>query len=307
MLVSPFAFFRGAAAIMAGDLAGTPRSGLVTQVCGDTHLSNFGVFGSPERRLVFDINDFDETLPGPWEWDVKRLAVSLEVAARDNNFGAVDRREIVRRGVWEYRTAMRTFAPMRNLEIWYASMDVDTRVSELRAVATRKQVKRTEQTLAKARTKDSTHAFSKLTHMVDGEPRIISDPPLIEPIEDLAQGVEADALTEALHDVLRSYRKTLPHDRKALLEQFRLVHVAPKVGGVGSVGTRAWIALMLGRDETDPLFLQIKEAQPSVLEDHVGKSAFSNCGERVVAGQRMMQASSDIFLGWTRIAAGLDG
>jgi uncharacterized protein (DUF2252 family) len=238
---------------------------------------------------------------------VKRLAVSLEVAARDNNFGAVDRREIVRRGVWEYRTAMRSFAPMRNLEVWYTSMDVETRLSELRAVATRKQVKRTEQTLAKARTKDSMHAFSKLTHMVDGEPRIISDPPLIEPIEDLAQGVEAEELTEALHDVLRSFRKTLAHDRKALLEQFRLVHVARKVVGVGSVGTRAWIALMLGRDETDPLFLQIKEAQPSVLEDHVGKSAFANSGERVVAGQRMMQASSDIFLGWTRIAAGLDG
>jgi hypothetical protein len=196
---------------------------------------------------------------------------------------------------------------MRNLEVWYASMDVDSRLSELRAVATRKQVKRTEQTLAKARTRDSMHAFSKLTHMVDGEPRIISDPPLIEPIEDLAHGVEAEQLTESLHDVLRAYRKTLPHDRKALLEQFRLVHVARKVVGVGSVGTRAWIALMLGRDETDPLFLQIKEAQPSVLEDHLGKSAFANCGERVVAGQRMMQASSDIFLGWTRIAAGLDG
>jgi len=168
-------------------------------------------------------------------------------------------------------------------------------------------VKRTEQTLAKARTRDSMHAFSKLTHMVDGEPRIISDPPLIEPIEDLAQGLEAEQLTEALHDVLRAYRKTLPHDRKALLEQFRLVHVARKVVGVGSVGTRAWIALMLGRDEADPLFLQIKEAQPSVLEDHLGKSAFANCGERVVAGQRMMQASSDIFLGWTRVAAGLDG
>jgi len=186
-------------------------------------------------------------------------------------------------------------------------MDVDTRLSELRAVATRKQVKRTEQTLAKARARDSMHAFSKLTHMVDGEPRIISDPPLIEPIEDLAQGLEAEQLTEALHDVLRAYRKTLPHDRKALLEQFRLVHVARKVVGVGSVGTRAWIALMLGRDEADPLFLQIKEAQPSVLEDHLGKSAFANCGERVVAGQRMMQASSDIFLGWTRVAAGLDG
>jgi uncharacterized protein (DUF2252 family) len=307
MLVSPFTFYRGAAAIMAADLAAGVRTSLRVQLCGDAHLSNFGVFGSPERRLVFDINDFDETLPGPWEWDVKRLAVSLEVAGRDNGFGAGDRREVVRRGVWEYRTAMRQFAPMRNLEVWYASMDVDTRLSELRAVATRKQVRRTEQTLAKARTRDSMHAFSKLTHMVDGEPRIISDPPLIEPIEDLAEGMEAEELTGALHDVLRAYRKTLPHDRKALLEQYRLVHVARKVVGVGSVGTRAWIALMLGRDEVDPLFLQIKEAQPSVLEDHCGKSVFANCGERVVAGQRMMQASSDIFLGWTRIAAGFDG
>jgi len=307
MLVSPFTFYRGAAAIMAADLGAGPRTSLRVQLCGDAHLSNFGVFGSPERRLIFDINDFDETLPGPWEWDVKRLAASLEVAARDNQFGAADRREIVRRGVWEYRTAMREFATMRNLDVWYTSMDVDTRLSELRAVATRKQVKRTEQTLAKARTRDSMHAFSKLTHMVDGEPRIISDPPLIEPIEELAHGLEAEQLTEALHDVLRAYRKTLPHDRKALLEQFRLVHVARKVVGVGSVGTRAWIALMLGRDEADPLFLQIKEAQPSVLEDHLGKSAFANCGERVVAGQRMMQASSDIFLGWTRVAAGLDG
>jgi uncharacterized protein (DUF2252 family) len=306
MLVSPFTFYRGAAAIMAADLAAGPRTSLRVQLCGDAHLSNFGVFGSPERRLVFDINDFDETLPGPWEWDVKRLAVSLEVAGRDNGFGAADRREVVRRGVWEYRDAMRDFATKRNLEVWYASLDVESRVDELRAVATRKQVRRTEQTLAKARTRDSMHAFSKLTHMVDGEPRIISEPPLIEPIEDLAQGVEAEELSEALHEVLRSYRKTLETDRRHLLEQFRLVHVARKVVGVGSVGTRAWIALMLGRDEVDPLFLQIKEAQPSVLEDHVGKSPFGNCGERVVSGQRVMQATSDIFLGWTRTASGLD-
>jgi uncharacterized protein (DUF2252 family) len=307
MLVSPFTFYRGAAAIMASDLAVGPRTSLRVQLCGDAHLSNFGVFGSPERRLVFDINDFDETLPGPWEWDVKRLAGSLEVAGRDNGFGAAERREVVRRGVCEYRTAMRSFAGMRNLEVWYASLDVDSRMSELRDVATRKQVRRTEQSLAKARTRDSMHALSKLTHVVDGEPRIISDPPLIEPIEDLAQGVEAEELAEALHEVLRSYRKTLPSDRKQLLEQFRLVDVARKVVGVGSVGTRAWIALLLGRDEVDPLFLQIKEAQPSVLEGHLAKSVFGNCGERVVAGQRLMQASSDIFLGWTRIAGGLDG
>jgi uncharacterized protein (DUF2252 family) len=307
MLVSPFTFYRGAAAIMASDLAAGPRTSLRVQLCGDAHLSNFGVFGSPERRLVFDINDFDETLPGPWEWDVKRLAVSLEVAGRDNGFGAADRREVVRRGVWEYRTAMRTFAGMRNLEVWYASLDVESRVGELRAVASRKQVRRTEQTLAKARTRDSMHAFAKLTHVVDGEPRIISDPPLIEPIEDLAQGVDADELAESVHEVLRAYRRTLESDRRHLLERYRLVHVARKVVGVGSVGTRAWIALLLGRDADDPLFLQIKEAQPSVLEEHVGQSAFGNCGERVVSGQRLMQAASDIFLGWTRVAAGADG
>jgi uncharacterized protein (DUF2252 family) len=307
MLVSPFTFYRGAAAIMASDLAAGSRTSLQAQLCGDAHLSNFGVFGSPERRLVFDINDFDETLPGPWEWDVKRLAASLEVAGRDNGFGANDRRECVRRAVCEYRTAMRTFAGMRNLEVWYASMDVDSRLSELRAVATRKQVRRTEQTLAKARTRDSMSAFSKLTHMVDGEPRIISDPPLIEPIEDLATGVEAEELAETLHEVLRAYRRTLENDRRFLLERYRLVHVARKVVGVGSVGTRAWIALLLGRDEVDPLFLQIKEAQASVLEEHLGGSGFANCGERVVSGQRLMQAASDIFLGWTRIAAGADG
>jgi uncharacterized protein (DUF2252 family) len=307
MLVSPFTFYRGAAAIMAADLAAGTRTSLRVQLCGDAHLSNFGVFGSPERRLVFDINDFDETLPGPWEWDVKRLAVSLEVAGRDNGFGAADRREAVRRGVYEYRTAMRTFAGMRNLDVWYASLDVESRLPELRDLASRKQVRRTEQTLAKARTRDSMSAFSKLTHMVDGEPRIISDPPLIEPIEDLAAGVEAKELTETLHGVLLAYRKTLESDRRHLLEQYRLVHVARKVVGVGSVGTRAWIVLMLGGDAGDPLFLQIKEAQASVLEDHVGKSVFGNCGERVVAGQRLMQATSDIFLGWTRIAGGFDG
>jgi uncharacterized protein (DUF2252 family) len=307
MLVSPFTFYRGAAAIMASDLAAGPRTSLRAQLCGDAHLSNFGVFGSPERRLVFDINDFDETLPGPWEWDVKRLAVSLEVAGRDNGMGSADRREVVRRGVLEYRTAMRTFAGMRNLDVWYASLDVGSRVAELRAVATRKQVRRTEQTLAKARTRDSMHAFAKLTHVVDGDRRIISDPPLIEPIEDLAQGVEADDLAEAVHDVLRAYRRTLESDRRYLLERYRLVHVARKVVGVGSVGTRAWIALMLGRDSDDPLFLQIKEAQPSVLEEHVGRSVHGNCGERVVSGQRLMQAASDIFLGWTRVTAGADG
>ena len=218
MLVSPFTFYRGAAAIMASDLAAEPRTSLQVQLCGDAHLSNFGVFGSPERQLVFDINDFDETLPGPWEWDVKRLAVSLEVAGRDNGFGASDRRKVVRRGIWEYRTALRTFAGMPNLEVWYASLDVDSRLSDLRSVGTRKQLRRTEHTLDKARTRDSMSAFSKLTHMVDGEPRIISDPPLIEPLEDLAHGVEAEQLTETLQGVLRAYRRSLESDPRHLHE-----------------------------------------------------------------------------------------
>jgi uncharacterized protein (DUF2252 family) len=306
MLVSPFTFFRGAALIMADDLATEPRTTLRVQLCGDAHLSNFGVFGSPERRLLFDINDFDETLPGPWEWDVKRLAASFEVAGRDNGFSEAERREVVRSCAEEYRTAMRTFAGMGNLEVWYSSMDVEARVNELRSLGTRKQVKRTEQTLAKARTKDSMQAFSKLTHMVDGEPRIISDPPLIEPMEDLAAGIDPDQLYAALHEILRAYRRTLISDRKQLLEQYRMVHVARKVVGVGSVGTRAYIALLLGREDGDPLFLQLKEAQQSVLEGHVAKSTFKNSGERVVTGQRLMQSSSDIFLGWCHVTSGLD-
>jgi uncharacterized protein (DUF2252 family) len=307
MLVSPFTFYRGAALIMAADLAAAPRTGITAQLCGDAHLSNFGVFGSPERRLVFDINDFDETLPGPWEWDVKRLAVSLEVAGRDNGFAEADRREAVRRSVASYREAMRQFAGMRNLEVWYTNLDIDARIAELRTLAPKKMVQRTEKTLAKARTRDSMSAFSKLTHMVDGEPRIISDPPLIDPIENLAGEVDVDELYAGLHDVLRGFRRTLQADRRNLLEQYRMVHVARKVVGVGSVGTRAWIALLVGRDNADPLFLQLKEAQTSVLEAYAGKSAYRNCGERVVAGQRVMQASSDIFLGWTRVTSGLDG
>jgi uncharacterized protein (DUF2252 family) len=307
MLVSPFTFYRGGAMIMASDFATAPHTGLRVQLCGDAHLSNFGVFASPERRLVFDINDFDETLPGPFEWDVKRLAASLEVAGRDNGYAEADRRDIVRSTVSEYRQAMRMFAGMGNLDVWYASMDVETRMAELRSLASAKQVRRTEKNLAKARTRDSISAFSKLTHIVDGEPRILPNPPLIEPIEDIASGIERTELMDALHEVLRTYRKTLQADRRQLLEQYRLVHVARKVVGVGSVGTRAWIALMLGREDGDPLFLQIKEAQASVLEGFLAKSAVRNCGERVVTGQRMMQASSDIFLGWCHVTNGLDG
>jgi uncharacterized protein (DUF2252 family) len=307
MLVSPFAFYRGAALIMAADLAATPRSGLTVQCCGDAHLSNFGVFASPERRLVFDVNDFDETLPGPWEWDVKRLATSMLIAARENDFPAKHERRIVLDTVAEYRSAMARFATMTNLEVWYAHLDVDATLKQLGSQLQAKLARNTTAALAKARTRDSLSAFAKLTHQVDGEARIRAEPPLIVPLGDLAQDRERDEMFEALHGQLRSYRATLEHDRRVLLEQFRVSDFARKVVGVGSVGTRAWIALLLGRDEEDPLFLQIKEAQGSVLEGFLGASEFHDHGERVVSGQRLMQASSDIFLGWLHIKSGLDG
>ena len=307
MLVSPFTFYRGAAMIMAGDLAATPRSGLTVQCCGDAHLSNFGVFASPERRLVFDVNDFDETLPGPWEWDVKRLAASMLIAARDNEFAVKHQDQIVLDTVEGYRTAMAEFAGMTNLDVWYAHLDIETALAELGSQLQPRQVKRTEKALAKARTRDSMSAFSKLTHVVDGQPRIAAEPPLIVPIDDLEEDSERDEMFDFLHRQLRSYRESLPHERRVLLEQFRLTDFARKVVGVGSVGTRAWIALMLGRDGQDPLFLQMKEAEASVLEEYLGQSEFANHGERVVTGQRLMQASSDIFLGWLHVPSGLDG
>jgi uncharacterized protein (DUF2252 family) len=307
MLVSPFAFFRGAAAVMTADLASTPRSGFQVQLCGDAHLSNFGVFGTPERRLAFDINDFDETNPGPWEWDVKRLATSFVVAGRERGFSGKERRATVVAAGSEYRTAMRNFAGMSNLEVWYAHLDIDQQLERRRAEFDPRMIKRTKAGLAKARTRDSLRALSKLTEMVDGEPRIISDPPLIVPMEDLAQGVERDQLSAWLRSAFDDYQETLTPDLRRLLDQYRFVHFARKVVGVGSVGTRAWIALFLGRDVGDPLFLQIKEAQESVLEPSLGRSEYANHGQRVVAGQRLMQAASDIFLGWQHIEGGLDG
>src|SRR5271170_5829157 len=307
MLVSPFTFYRGAALIMASDLAATPRSGLQVQCCGDAHLSNFGVFASPERRLVFDLNDFDETLPGPWEWDVKRLAVSMLIAARDNDFSAKEQDQIVLDTVESYRTAMADFATMKNLDVWYAHLEIEKVLQEIGPQLNPKGVKKTKKMLAKARTKDSMTAFSKLTHVVDGEARIVADPPLIVPIEDLVHGKERDEMFDGLHELLDSYRETLEHDRRVLLEEFRLTDFARKVVGVGSVGTRAWIALMLGRDGEDPLFLQMKEAEASVLEEFLGPSEFHNHGERVVTGQRLMQATSDIFLGWLHVESGTDG
>ena len=303
MLVSPFTFFRGAAYPMAGDLADAPRTGLDVQLCGDAHLSNFGVFAAPDRRLVFSVNDFDETLPGPFEWDVKRLVASFAVAGRDRGFDAKQRQSINRAVTRSYREAMRKFATMGNLDLWYARIQVEE-IAELAAQrATPKQLKRFERNLAKAQSKDSLRAFSKLTTVVDGEPRIASDPPLITPLEDLASGTEQDALEEFARGVVRSYRRTLTTDRRRLLDGYRYAHMARKVVGVGSVGTRAWIMLMLGRDENDPLFLQLKEAQASVLEPFLGKSAFARQGQRVVEGQRLMQAASDIMLGWIRVTA----
>jgi uncharacterized protein (DUF2252 family) len=301
MSESAFAFFRGAALIMAADLAPTPRSGFQTQICGDAHLSNFGVFGTPERRLVFDVNDFDETSTGPWEWDVKRLAASIAVAGRDRGFSTKERAAAILAAVGLYRTAMKDFAGMRKLDVWYAHLDVERLLDERGSALGRSEVKQTKAELAKARTRDSLRALSKLTTMVDGEPRIISDPPLIVPIDELASDIDPRDLFAWLQAAVDDYRETLAPERRVLLEQYRLVQFARKVVGVGSVGTRAWIALSLGRDTGDPLFLQIKEAGASVLEPYVGPSGFENHAERVVVGQRMMQAASDIFLGWKRV------
>jgi uncharacterized protein (DUF2252 family) len=306
MLVSPFTFYRGAAMIMAHDLAATPRSGLDVQCCGDAHLSNFGVFASPERRLVFDINDFDETLPGPWEWDVKRLAVSMLIAARDNGYRVKDQERVVLDTVGQYRTAMREFAGMQNLAVWYARLEIESLLAERAAQFKPAVVKRTEKNLAKARTRDSMSAFSKLTQTVDGEVRIVDQSPLIVPVARLAPG-ERDEVLEGLRTLLRGYRDSLEPDRRVLLDQFHLTDFARKVVGVGSVGTRAWIALLLGRDGKDPLFVQLKEAEASVLEEGLGASEFNNHGQRVVTGQRLMQATSDIFLGWLHVDSPLDG
>jgi len=308
MMVSPFTYYRGAALPMASDLSHTPVSGLAVQACGDAHLSNFGIFGSAERLLVFDVNDFDETLPGPWEWDVKRLAASMEVAARGNGFGGTDRREIVTATVASYRQAMRNFAKMTNLEVWYAHADLAQIRAEFDSQLKKRQRKMMDKGMAKARTRDSMQEVAKLTHLVDGRPRIVADPPLIVPIADLLPKDTDQAAFEAqLKDLLAGYRGTLATDRRFLLEQYEYADMARKVVGVGSVGTRCWIVLMLGRDESDPLFLQVKEAEASVLSRFVGASTYANMGQRVVAGQRLMQASSDIFLGWQRAEAGLDG
>jgi uncharacterized protein (DUF2252 family) len=310
MLVSPFTFYRGAALPMAADLAGTPSSGLRVQLCGDAHLSNFGAFASPERNLVFDVNDFDETLPGPFEWDVKRLAASFQVAGRANGYPAKARRKIALAAAEAYRTAMREFAAQSVLEVWYAHLDIQPALDKFQSQLKGKNLKaaqKAQKMLAKAHTSDSMKAAGKLTTVAGGQRRIISDPPLIMPVEEVFADVQADAIYELIRTVLGKYRRTLQSDRRHLLEQFTLVQVARKVVGVGSVGTRAWVLLMDAGDGVEPLFLQAKEAQPSVLAEYAGRSQYNNQGERAVAGQHLMQAESDIFLGWTRVANPDDG
>jgi uncharacterized protein (DUF2252 family) len=296
MLPSPFTFMRGAAVIMANDLAGTPQSGIQAQLCGDCHLLNFGAYASPERTLLFDVNDFDETLPGPWEWDVKRLAASLVVAGRDNGFGEDECRRAARAAAASYRERMAEFSEMGELEVWYSRVSAD-KVFDL--ISDSRTIKRVKKAARKARGRDNLQALSKLTSVVDGHRRIVDDPPLLVRVVD-------DDLREQVHDILRTYRGTLQDDRRRLLDRYRFVDVARKVVGVGSVGTRAYVVLFEGRDEGDPLFLQVKEAEASVLEAHLPKSPYENQGHRVVAGQRLMQAASDIFLGWLRGPAGRD-
>ena len=331
MMVSPFTFYRGAAKIMAADLKNTPVAGLDTQLCGDAHLSNFGLFASPERRLLFDLNDFDETLPGPFEYDVKRMAASFTIAGRNNGFSKADTRAVTLASVTAYREAMATFAQMGTMDIWYAHLDEDELMSTIRNTvaetkkeakkgnaakkqpkAARREVKlarlaekRAEKSREKAHSRDSLQALSKLGEVVDGKYRIVSQPPIVVPARDLAAtyGLSPDEVGPVIREQFRAYRATLQDDRRDLLERFEIVDVARKVVGVGSVGTRAFIVLLQGRDAQDPLFLQIKEATASVLEPYVGKSRYRQHGERVVQGQRMMQAASDIYLGWTK---GLD-
>jgi uncharacterized protein (DUF2252 family) len=303
MLSSPFAFYRGAAAVMAADLAGSPTSGLMVQACGDAHASNFGIFATPERGMVFDVNDFDETLPGPWEWDVKRLAASLGIAARHRGLDRQRCAGIVSGAVCSYRTAMREFAGMAHLSVWYSRMDAET-VQRWRSEASRKQITRTQAIAAKARSKDHLRAVAKLTERRDGRLRFVSAPPLLVPVAELVEG--ADAMMSALDEVLGRYSESLRPELRSLLNSYHVVDMARKVVGVGSVGTRAWIVLLEGRDGGDALILQAKEAQVSVLETHLGASEFPHHGERVVVGQRLMQSASDIFLGWVT-ATGIDG
>ncbi len=306
MSQSPFAFYRGAAYVMASDLAATPRSGIRVQLCGDAHLVNFGGFASAERELLFDLTDFDETFPGPWEWDIKRLAASIAVASRENGFRPKSGSAIVRQAVAEYRQAMREFAGMKALDVWYARASVSDLRKVLGPESTARQRKEFEGTLEKGRRKDSARAFAKLAVTDGGQARIAADPPLIVPLEDLVAEGRGPTLERRARKLLASYQSSLPADRRRLLGRYRYVDMARKVVGVGSVGTRCWVILLFGRDESDPLFLQVKEAQRSVLERFAGEPSFENQGQRVVEGQRLMQAGGDIFLGWLHEPHALD-
>ncbi|MEB8337153.1 DUF2252 domain-containing protein [Streptomyces endophyticus] len=306
MLESPFRFFRGAAAIMASDLAHTPVTELRAQLCGDAHLLNFRLLASPERRLMFDVNDFDETLRGPWEWDVKRLGASLVIAGRGNGFGRSDRERVVRAAAASYRQSMERFAGMRTLDVWYSRIEADELYAAASAKLDTRTRRRMSRALGKARGRDHLQALEKLAHVVDGELRIAADPPLVTPLDQLLPGVERKELEAQLIDLIERYARTLTAERRALLTQYRVVDMARKVVGVGSVGTRCWIILLLGRDDRDPLMLQAKEAGTSVLAEFAGPGVHTNQGERVVVGQRLMQAAGDMFLGWERVE-GLDG
>ncbi len=313
MMISPFTFYRGAAKLMATDLKDTATAGLKVQLCGDAHLSNFGGFASPERTLVFDLNDFDETLPGPFEYDVKRMAASFTIAARHNGFPKAEATGVTFASVRAYREAMAEFAQMGNMDVWYARLTeqevLDAFATMTKGVRTKNEAaqvkmdeKRARKNLEKTHSRDSLQAVSKLTEVVDGRYRIVSQPPVVVPVREFPSryGYSADELMEIFHRLFRAYRSTLQEDRRQLLESFQMIDMARKVVGVGSVGTRAFIVLLQGRDEHDPLFLQVKEATTSVLEDHLPKSKFRQPGERVVQGQRLMQAASDIYLGWTK-------
>jgi uncharacterized protein (DUF2252 family) len=306
MLASPFAFFRGAAAIMAADLARTPRSGLTVQLCGDAHLSNFGGFAAPDRELVFDINDFDETARGPWEWDVKRLATSIAIAGRLLGLTAADRQHAAEAAARSYREAMREFAAMRNLELWYVRLDVARMLSHAGDQVSRRERDTFKQRIAGASAKDHLRAMSKLTTRVDGTLRIVAQPPRIVPVEELFPAATGEAVEAEMRDMIRAYRRSLPLERRHLLEGYRYRHMARRVGGIGSVGTRTWIVALTGRDVDDPLFLQVKQAVPSALEPYTGRAPARNHGRRVVHGQRLMQVDGDIFLGWLRVD-GTDG
>ena len=306
MSQSPFTFYRGAAYVMASDLAATPRTGITVQLCGDAHLVNFGGFASAERQLLFDLNDFDETLPGPWEWDVKRLAASVAVAGRENGFAPDRRTVIVGQAVAEYRRAMREFAGMKTLDVWYARASISDVRRLLAPESTARQRQEFKRTLEKGRRKDSARAFAKLAVTDGGEARIAADPPLLVPLEDFIGDSDGRKLERRARALLTSYLASLPADRHRLLERYRYVDMARKVVGVGSVGTRCWVILLFGRDTSDPLFLQVKEAQRSVLERFTGRSTFENQGQRVVEGQRLMQAAGDIFLGWLHEPHALD-